>query len=197
MGFLVGPPAGATGFGGGPVDDEGNPVGAGDESLLDLVPSRVIALLVGLGGAFLLYALSRGRRLGAPVLEPVPIELPSSTYTEAVGRLYARTENAAQRSAAILRADLRIDLARRVGMSSEASASDLAGALGSAADRGALIELLDGSAPANDGEFVELAAALSTTRERVDRGGMATLLVSDGISLESTERKVTERTNDD
>ncbi len=195
--FLVGPPAGLFGSGGGPVDDDGNPVGAGDEGLLDLVPTKVIALLVGLGGAFLLYALSRGRRLGAPVLEPVPIELPSSTYTEAVGRLYARTENSAQRSAEILRADLRTDLARRVGMSSEASASELASALGSSADKGALIELLDGAAPANDSEFVELAAALSTTRARVDRGGMTTLLVSDGISLESTERNVTERTNDD
>jgi hypothetical protein len=197
VGFLVGPPADVIGFGGGPVDDDGNPVGAGDESLLDLVPSKVIALLVGLGGAFLLYALSRGRRLGTPVLEPVPIELPSSTYTEAVGRLYARTENSAQRSAAILRADLRTDLARRVGMSSEASAPDLAGALGSAADNGALIQLLDGPAPANDSEFVDLAAALSTTRDRVDRGGVTTLLVSDGISLQSNERKVTERTNDD
>lgn len=196
VGFLSGPPAGPLGgAGGGPVDDEGNPVGAGDDTLLDLVPRRVIAMLVGLGGAFLLYAISRGRRLGSPVVEPVPIELPSSSYVDAVGRLFGRAEQAPQRSASILRSDLRNDLARRVGMSSEATTTDIAGAMVSIDDRGAVIDMLDGSPPANDAEFVALAATLNATRERIDRGGVASLLHSEGIALD--EHLVTERNPDD
>lgn len=190
VGFLRGPPLG--GFGGtqGPVDDEGNPVGAGDDGVFDLVPTKVIAMLVGLAGAFLLYALSRGRRLGSPILEPIPIELPSSSYVDAVGRMYGRTEHATQRSGQILQSDLRTDLARRVGMSSDATANDLAGALGSAHDKRAIAEILDGSAPATDAELVALAAVLNETRFRVDRGGVATLLHSD-------ESTVSERKSDD
>lgn len=190
VGFLSGPPLDAIGAGGGPLNEEGEPVGAGDATLLELVPARVVALLVGLAGAFLIYAISRGRRLGSPVLEPKPIELPSSTYVDAVGRLYGRAEHAPQRSAAILRADLRNDLARRVGMSTDASAADLAGALGAQRDNAAVVNMLDGAAPADDAAFVALAATLNTTREQIDRGGVTALLRNDD------EQMVTERNTD-
>lgn len=197
VGFLSGPPSNGLGGGGGPVDDEGNPVGAGDDGVFDLVPTKVIAMLVGFAGAFLLYALSRGKRLGSPILEPVPIELPSSTYVEAVGRLYGRAQDATQRSGTILRSDLRTDLARRVGMSSDATATELASALVPLGDRGALIDLLDGVAPVHDSDLVALARTLSDTRERVDRGGVSTLVHSEQISLTEDESIVTERNADD
>ena len=196
VGFLSGPPATALGGGGGPVDKDGNPVGAGDDTLFDLVPTRVVAMLVGLAGAFLLYAFARGRRLGSPILEPIPIELPSSTYVDAVGRLYGRAEDATQRSAAILRNDLRNDLARRVGMSADATAIDLASALGSGGDREAVVDMLDGRPPATDAELIALATSLNTTRERIDRGGVTTLLQSEGMALTNDDQLDTERKTD-
>lgn len=190
VGFLSGPPLNQLGAGGGPVNEDGEPVGAGEATLLDLVPARVIALLVGLAGAFLIYAISRGRRLGSPILEPKPIELPSSTYVDAVGRLYGRAEQAPQRSAAILRSDLRNDLARRVGMSTDASAADLAGALGAQRDNAAVVNMLDGAPPADDAALVALATTLNMTREQIDRGGVTALLRNDD------EQMVTERNTD-
>lgn len=195
VGFLSGPPATGPG-GGGPVDGDGNPVGAGEDTLFDLVPTRVVAMLVGLAGAFLVYAFARGRRLGSPILEPIPIELPSSTYVDAIGRLYGRAENATQRSAAILRTDLRNDLARRVGMSADAAATDLASALGSGDGRSAVVEMLDGRPPATDAEFIALATTLNTTRERIDRGGVTTLLHSEGMTLTNDDQMDTERKTD-
>lgn len=197
VGFLSGPASGGLAGSGGPVDDEGNPVGAGDDGVFDLVPTSVIAMLVGLAGAFLIYAISRGRRLGSPILEPIPIELPSSTYVDAVGRLYGRAQDATQRSGTILRSDLRTDLARRVGMSSEATATELAGALVPLDDRGALVDLLDGAPPTTDADLVALARALTATRDQVDRGGVSTLLHSEQISLTELESMVTERNADD
>lgn len=196
VGFLSGPPLTALAGGGGPVNDEGDPVGAGDDTLFDLVPTRVIALLVGLAGAFLLYAFARGRRLGSPILEPIPIELPSSTYVDAVGRLYGRAEDANQRSSAILRRDLRNDLARRVGMSADASGQELAGALGSRADSAGVVDMLDGRPPADDAEFIALATMLNSTRERIDKGGVTTLLQSEGMPLANDEQMDTERNTD-
>lgn len=194
--FLSGPPATGPGDGGGPIDGEGNPVGVGEDTLFDLVPSRVIALLVGLGGAFLLYAFARGRRLGSPILEPVPIELPSSTYIDAVGRLFGRADDSTSRSASILRTDLRNDLARRVGMSANATATELAGALGSHGDNEAVVEMLDGRAPTTDAELVALATSLNDTRELIDRGGVTILLQSEGMTLAANEQMDTERNTD-
>lgn len=179
-------PGGGSGFGGdGPVDDEGNPVGAGDQTLLDLVDASVLALVAGLTGAAILFALTVGRRHGSPISEPIPIELPSSSYVEATGRLYGKTEDARARSATILRNDLRTDLARRVGMSSESTASDIAKALVAADQQGALVNMLDGPLPATDDEFVALATQLIETRDRVERSGVATLATSEDISLVS------------
>lgn len=172
----------------GPVDSEGNPIGQGEEGLFGLLPTSVLAMLAGLAASALLYALAKGRRLGSPIIEPVPINLPSSSYVDAVGRLYRRTEDAESRSAAILRHDLRTDLARRVGMSSDSSAEDLATALVSSDERGAVIAMLDGPAPKNDDEFVALATQLINTRDRIERGGVSTLARSEDISI------VTERT---
>ena len=172
----------------GPVDSDGNPIGQGDEGLFGLLPTSVLALLAGLGVSALLYALAKGRRLGSPVIEPKPIELPSSSYVDAVGRLYRNTADAEERSAAILRHDLRTDLARRVGMSPDSSAEQLATALASGDQRNAIIAMLDGPAPRNDDEFVALATELIETRDRIERGGVSTLARSEDISI------VTERT---
>ena len=166
-----------------PLDDEGNPVGAGMQTLWQLIETRVKVLFAGLFIAGLIYVLAVSRRIGSPVQEPLPIELPSSSYVEAVGRLYARTPDSRIRSSQILRNDLRVDLARRVGMSADATASDLATAVSGGSGRDALLRALDGPPPATDEEFVALSKELIEIRERVDRGGVATLARPNDISF--------------
>lgn len=171
--FLSGPPA-SVGLDG-PVDDDGNPIGIGDQSLLDLVPRRVLAMILGLAGASFLYALARGRRLGSPVEEPLPIELPSSSYTDAVGRLYSRAADPRARSAEILRRDFRSMAARRVGLAADAPTRDLAEALRltTGIPTNDMIDVLDGPAPVNDDQLVNLARILADHRTRLRRGATA------------------------
>ena len=173
--FLQNPDPAVVAGGGGPVNEDGTPVGQGDATLLDLVPRRVLALILGLAVSLLLYALARGRRLGEPVEEPLPIELPSSSYTEAVGRLYERAEDPRGRSASILRHDFRTSAARRVGLSADAPTKDLAGALQltTGADPNELTQLLDGGPPTKDDELVVLASNLANHRVRMTRGASA------------------------
>lgn len=170
--FLSGPGVGIGSAFDGPVNEDGEPVGAGDAGLLDLVPARVVAMIVGLAGAFLLYALARGRRLGSPVIEPLPIELPSSSYVEALGRLYMRADRPRARSAGILRRDFRTAAARRIGMPATASTDDLARTLSltSGADVGSVEALLDGGDPQSADELVDLARGLAEQRNRMERG---------------------------
>jgi len=175
---------------GGPVDGEGRRVGDGDKGLLELIPREVLAFMAGLAISAAIYAIAKARRLGSPVIEDVPIELPSSSYVDAVGRLYRRAESASDRSSQILRHDLRTDLARRVGMSADSSAHDLATALVASDQQANVVALLEGPPPQSDDEFVALATRLIETRDRVERGGVTVLAPGDDISLDS----VTERT---
>lgn len=158
-----------------PLDEDGNPVGAGTQTLWQLIELRVKVFFVGLVLAAVLLAAAVGRRLGMPVAEELPIEIPSASYVEAVGRLYARTPGSRARSAEILRNDLRTNLARRVGMAPNATARELAMALGGAAAHDDLARVLDGPEPKSDDELVQLAQDLVEIRERVDRGGVVTL----------------------
>ena len=158
-----------------PLDGDGNPIGTGTQTLWQLIDLRVKVLLAGLVFAAVVYVLAVARRLGNPVIEPLPIELPSSSYVDAVGRLYARTPESIARSSQILRNDLRADLARRVGLPATATALELASAAGGSTDREQLLSALDGPTPTTDEEFVVLAQELIEIRERVDRGGVATL----------------------
>lgn len=158
-----------------PLDEDGNPVGAGTQTLWQLIEDRVKVLIAGLVFAAAIYVLAVGRRLGSPVIEPLPIELPSSSYVDAIGRLYQRTPDSIERSAAILRNDLRSNLARRVGMSTESSTLELAKAVSGSNGRDQLVAALDGPTPTTDEEFAMLAKELIEIRERVDRGGVGTL----------------------
>ena len=176
-------------FGGGPVDSDGNPIGAGEDGLLDLLPRSVLAMILGLILSAFIYVLAIGKRLGSPIVEPVPIQLPSSSYVDAVGRLYRKADGATARSSMILRRDLRTELARRVGMAADSSADEIAGALVATEQRQAVVDLLDGPIPTSDDEFVALATRLIETRSRVERGGASLLGQNEDISI------VTERTS--
>ena len=159
-----------------PLDSEGNPIGSGSSGLLDLIPRSVIATIVALAASLLLYALARGRRLGSPIEEPLPIKLPSSSYVEAVGRSYSRVAHASTRSVNILRGDLRAEVARRVGLPAQTPTADLVRAINGNDE---LAALLDGTGPVDDEHLVSTARQLVDTRARLERGGVSLLATSD------------------
>ena len=101
--------------------------GDGEETLTDLVPEPVTLALVQLGLAFAVYVWFRARRAGRPVAEPLPTTLAGSELVDAVGRLLQQ-ERDPERSAGLLRDDLRRRLARRFGLSPGADLDDLVAA---------------------------------------------------------------------
>ena len=88
---------------------------AGGRDPLELLPVPVkLALLQG-AVALVLYLWWRGRRLGRPVTERLPVRIAASELVEAVGDLLRRRGSAA-RAAATMRADLRRELSGRLGV---------------------------------------------------------------------------------
>jgi hypothetical protein len=102
--------------------------GGGHKTLVDLVASNVKFALLELGIAFVLYALWRARRLGRPVLEPQPVEIPGSELVAAVGRLFQRA-HARDRAAEVVRDGVRRSLANRLGLAPDASTREVADAV--------------------------------------------------------------------
>ena len=126
------------------------------------------------GGATLLVAglvtaLWRGRRLGPPVPERLPVRVPAAETTRGRAGLYRRL-GARGRAAEVLRADARRLLAARLGLAAPAGAEALTTAVASATpgyDAAAVTTLLYGAAPADDRALVELADALDRLRAAV------------------------------
>jgi hypothetical protein len=142
-----------------------------DTTLLDLVPVNIERALLQLGVAFVLYALWRARRLGRPVVEGQPVEVAGSELVAAVGGLLER-RSAAERSAAVLRADLRRDLGVRFGIPPEAppdlAARIVADRTGTDPDR--LLAALVGAPATDDAELTELARLIESVRREVIHG---------------------------
>lgn len=76
----------------------------GDQSLDDLVPTRLTNAIWQLLAAFLLYALFRMRRLGAVVDEPLPVRIRGSELVLQAGVLSERAEDPAG-AATVIRHD--------------------------------------------------------------------------------------------
>jgi hypothetical protein len=129
--------------------------GEGHKTLTDLVSDNVKLALVQLGIAFLLYALWRARRLGRPVLEPRPVEIPGSELTAAVGRLLQRA-HARGRAADLVRDGTRRVLAQRLGLAPDASVDAVADAAAARTGRQAdeLRAVLAGPEPADERALV-------------------------------------------
>jgi hypothetical protein len=147
------------------------PGGAGGQrSLSDLVAPRVKAALWQLAIAFVLVALWRARRLGRPVLEPQPVEVPGSELVVAVGNLLQRSA-ATDQAAALLRADLRRVLADRLGLPSSAHgdlvAATAAARTGVSTER--VLAVLNETPVPGDAELVALAQSIATIRREVVR----------------------------
>jgi hypothetical protein len=142
-------------------------LGEGDVSLRDLVAPRVKLALVQVAIAFVVLALWRARRLGRPVLEPQPVQLPASDLVVAVGGLMQRAKGRDQAST-VLREDLRRALAERLGLPPTTPAAVVADAVAATSQSGrraeGVLAVLTGPAPVSEDGLVLLAQQVESIR---------------------------------
>lgn len=143
------------------------PPGGGDASLLELIAPSIRWAIVQLLIAFGVFALWRARRLGRPVQEPTPVEVPGSELVVAVGNLL-QTSGAAAHAAGMLREDARRGLAERLGLAPGTPPEVLAEA--AAARTGARAEVVLAAIGPPDGRLDDdRLVALGQTVEDVRR----------------------------
>ena len=144
--------------------------GGGDAGLGDLIAPRVRLALWQLVVAFVLLALWRGRRLGRPVAEPQPVQLPGAELVVAVGNLLQRAKGRAQ-AAGLLTDDLRRSLAERLGLPPSAPADQVAETVAARTGipRERVLRTLTQATPRDEAELVALSQAVDTIRREVIR----------------------------
>jgi hypothetical protein len=140
------------------------------KSFYDLVPDGVWWGLLQVGVAVLLLALWRARRLGAVVVEPLPVAVRAAETEEGRARLYRRN-GARGQAAESLRSGVRSRLGVALGLPRRADPPALVTAVAarsgwSGAD---VTALLYGAAPADDAALVRLADRLDALEREVRR----------------------------
>ncbi len=145
-------------------------IGGGRKHLLDLVSGRVKEAFWELALAFALLALWRARRHGRPVADALPVELPGSDLVVAVGRLL-QDGKCRDQAAAILREQLRGDLAGRLGLPRTSGPDAVVDAVARRAglDRDRVHEALAGPVPEDGAGLVALAQSTEAIRQEVIR----------------------------
>lgn len=144
--------------------------GGGDAGLTDLIAPRVRLALWQLVVAFVLLALWRARRLGRPVAEPQPVQLPGAELVVAVGNLLQRARGRGQ-AAGLLTDDLRRSLAERLGLPPSTPADQVADTVAARTGipRERVLRTLTRSTPRDEAELVALSQAIDTVRREVTR----------------------------
>jgi hypothetical protein len=140
------------------------------KSFYDLVPDGIWWGLLQVGVAVLLLALWRARRLGAIVVEPLPVAVRAAETEEGRARLYRRN-GARGQAAESLRAGVRSRLGGALGLPRRVDPPALVTAVAarsgwSGAD---VTALLYGAAPADDAALVQLADRLDALEREVRR----------------------------
>jgi hypothetical protein len=148
----------------------GPSIGGGHQSLWQLIPSRAKEALWQLLIVGVLVALWRGRRLGRPVVESQPVDVPGSELVVAVGNLLEQGRRRSQ-AAERLRGDLTRVLADRYGLAPTSPPDLLAdvAAARSGVDRDLVLATLTGPLPADDASVLRLAEDAIRIREEVAR----------------------------
>jgi hypothetical protein len=144
--------------------------GGGSAGLGDLIAPRVRLALWQLVVAFVLLALWRARRLGRPVTEPQPVQIPGSELVVAVGNLLQRAKGRGQ-AAGLLTDDLRRSLAERLGLPPSAPADLVADTVAARTGipRERVLRTLTSTTPRDEAELVALSQAIDTVRREVTR----------------------------
>ncbi|HEX9258478.1 MAG TPA: DUF4350 domain-containing protein [Acidimicrobiales bacterium] len=139
--------------------------GDGDEDLLDLVSPRVWQALVQLVIAFVVLGLWRGRRLGKPVVEPAPVEIPGSELVLARGSLMQRAHQPGL-AADSLRSDLHRELCLALSLPSSTPVEvlDAASASRAGAEPGAVVSVLAGPPVSDEAALAELSRSIDRLR---------------------------------
>ena len=145
--------------------------GSGDRSAYTLLSPRIRSTLYQLLVAFGVFAWWRGRRLGRPVPEALPVDLAGSEIVAAVGNLLHRTRSR-DAAASQLRRGARRMVAGRVGLAPSAPPDVIADALSArgGVDRARAAQLLDDAPVADEEALVRLAQSLAHLREEVTHG---------------------------
>ena len=135
--------------------------GAGPASIGALFPAGVWRALWWLLAVAVLLALWRGRRLGAVVLEPLPVVVRAAEVVEGHGRLYQRA-GARDRAAAALRSASTDRLRATLGLPRTADSAQVATAAArlTARSAGDVLDVLAGAAPLDDAALIALAVRL-------------------------------------
>jgi hypothetical protein len=120
--------------------------------------------------AFVLLALWRARRLGRPVVEPQPVQLPGAELVVAVGNLLQRAKSRRQ-AAGLLTDDLRRSLAERLGLPASTPPDQVADAVAARTGipRERVLRTLSQATPGDEAELVALSQAVDTIRREVIR----------------------------
>lgn len=145
--------------------------GASDEpSTFDLFPTAAWTVLALFAAAALLAAAARARRLGAPVLEPLPVLVPTTETVTGRGRLYERSRDRGA-ALAVLRRAARDRVTHALDLAPDAEREVLVPAVVAQTgfDPGQVDVLLFGPDPETDDDLVHLAAALDILVETVTR----------------------------
>jgi hypothetical protein len=147
------------------------PAAAGPARQPDPFPPWVLPAFVLLGLIGLILVIARGRRLGGPVTEPLPIEVRGAETALGRARLYRRAK---ARGAALetLRFQARQRLGVALGLPPNADRERLLDALAVrvAGDRAYLEDILFGPEPEDDDELQARTAELLRLVERVTTG---------------------------
>jgi hypothetical protein len=140
---------------------------AGGEPEQSILPGWVLPALLQLLLVGVLIVLWRGRRLGPPVVEPLPVVVRSAEVVEGRSRLYRRAQ-ARDRAAAALRAGALARIVPRLGIGPPAGGEPSAAAVvGTVAARSGQPEpyvhaTLFGPPPGDDAGLVALADSLDS-----------------------------------
>ncbi|HST64203.1 MAG TPA: DUF4350 domain-containing protein [Mycobacteriales bacterium] len=147
---------------------------ADDESTASILPDWVLPALLELLFAGLLLALWRGRRLGPPVVEPLPVVVRAAEAVEGRSRLYRRAQ-ARDRAADALRSGALARMVPRLGIDSptggEPPPEAVVAAVAARSGRpdAAVHATLFGPPPGDDAGLVALADMLdSIVRDTLD-----------------------------
>jgi hypothetical protein len=149
-----------------PQKTEGESSGAA--TIFDLIPDRVIWVVLQLCLVVLLVALWKGRRIGPLVAERLPVVVRASETVEGRGRLY-RSHRAADRAADALRTATLQRLLPRLGLGPNADpAAIVAAVVGRIGQDPEFIRhALFGPAPATDTDLLNLSHALDNIERQV------------------------------
>ncbi len=149
-----------------PQHSEGESSGAA--TIFDLIPDRVMWIVLQLCLVVLLVALWKGRRIGPLVAERLPVVVRASETVEGRGRLY-RSHRAADRAADALRTATLQRLLPRLGLGPNADpAAIVAAVIGRIGQDPEFVRhTLFGPAPATDTDLLNLSHALDNIERQV------------------------------